>query len=244
MAKSRLINTKFWDDNYTSNLDPIEKLLFLYFLTNTSTNISGVYEIPLKKIANETGVDKEMVEKIIKRFSSDDKIYYFKGWLYVVNFIKNQNQKSPKVQRGIEIELEAVPKEIKDFVSNKSEGIDTLSHSNTNTNSNSNLNSNITKPKTSEPKDSQNDEIAYVIKLFKEISPSLSYGNKTQRKACEEMLKKWPMEKLEPMILKVLSVQGKKFAPRATTPHAMWTKIGDLASYFKEGDIINNVVEV
>ena len=59
------------------------------------------------------------------------------------------------------------------------------------------------------------------------------------------MLEKWPMEKLEPMILKVLSVQGKKFAPRATTPHAMWTKIGDIASYFKEGGgVINNVVEV
>lgn len=101
------------------------------------------------------------------------------------------------------------------------------------------------KKDTSESNDPQQKEIARIIELFKEISPSLSYGNKTQRKACKEMLEKWPMEKLEPMILKVLSVQGKKFAPRATTPHAMWTKIGDIASYFKEGGgVINNVVEV
>ena len=37
MAKTRIINTRFWIDDYTSNLDPIEKLLFLYFLTNTAT---------------------------------------------------------------------------------------------------------------------------------------------------------------------------------------------------------------
>lgn len=73
MAKQRMINTRFWEDGYTANLDPIEKLLFLYFLTNTSTNICGFYEIPLKKIASDTGLDKDMVLKIIKRFTDDKK---------------------------------------------------------------------------------------------------------------------------------------------------------------------------
>ena len=135
-----MINTKFWDDAYSSNLDPIEKLLFLYFLTNTSSNICGIYEIPLKKIANETGIDKDMVEKVISRFEKDHKIYYREGWLGLVNFIKNQNQNSPKVKKGIEIEMEKAPEIIKNLVLGK--GIDTLSHSN----SNSNLNSNLTKP--------------------------------------------------------------------------------------------------
>src|SRR3990167_7010957 len=109
MSKSRMINTRFWDDNYTSGLDPIEKLLFLYFLTNTSTSICGIYEIPLKKIANETGIDKEMVEKVLARFTRDGKIFYVNGWVGIRNFIKNQNQKSPMVQKGIETELESVP---------------------------------------------------------------------------------------------------------------------------------------
>lgn len=114
MSKQRMIDTKFWDDNYASNLDPIEKLLFLYFLTNTSTNISGIYEIPLKKIAVETGIEKEMVSKILNRFTEDKKIFYENGWICLKNFVKNQNQKSPKVQVGIKNELNLIPKDILD----------------------------------------------------------------------------------------------------------------------------------
>lgn len=112
MSKQRMIDTKFWDDNYTSNLDPIEKLMFLYFLTNTSTNISGIYEIPLKKIAVETGIEKEMVAKILTRFEKDNKVFYFNGWLCLKNFVKNQNQNSPKVQIGIKNELSLIPRDI------------------------------------------------------------------------------------------------------------------------------------
>lgn len=107
-----MVDTKFWDDNYSSNLDPIEKLLFLYFLTNTSTNISGVYEIPIKKIAVETGIDKEMVLKILDRFSKDGKVFYYNGWLCLKNFVKNQNQNSPKVQAGIKNEIGLIPRDI------------------------------------------------------------------------------------------------------------------------------------
>lgn len=130
-----MINTKFWDDAYTSSLDPIEKLLFLYFLTNTSTTICGIYEIPLKKIANETGIDKDMVEKVLTRFEKDHKIYFRNGWIGLVNFIKNQNQQSPKVKKGIEVEMLKAPETIKSLVLLK--GIDTLSHSNSNLNLNS-----------------------------------------------------------------------------------------------------------
>lgn len=128
MAKVRMINTKFWDDDYTSNLDPIEKLLFLYLLTNTSTNICGIYEIPLKKIANETGIDKEMVSKILDRFQKDGKIFNQKGWICLKNFVKNQNQSSPKVQIGIEREIMAIPNDIMEIFIGYGYGIDTLSH--------------------------------------------------------------------------------------------------------------------
>jgi hypothetical protein len=67
MAKQRYINTKFWRDSYIEDLDPTEKLLFLYLLTNPDTNICGVYELPLKIIAADTGIDKEMVKKLLNR---------------------------------------------------------------------------------------------------------------------------------------------------------------------------------
>lgn len=136
MAKSRVINTKFWADDYISHLDPTEKLLFLYFLTNPFTDISGVYEIPLKNIALDTGIDKEMVEKIIKRFEKHGKIFYRKGWLAIKNFSKHQNLNNPKILAGVEMGLSKAPDFIKDKLSITNQD---LSHSNSNLNSNSNL---------------------------------------------------------------------------------------------------------
>lgn len=80
------------------------------------------------------------------------------------------------------------------------------------------------------------DEVAgipEVIKVFKDsLSPSLNYGNKTQRASSAEMIKKYGLEKTLEMCRVVIEVQGKPYAPRASTPHAMWTKIGDFKSYF------------
>lgn len=143
MAKQRIVNTRFWIDDYISNLDPTEKLLFLYFLTNPSTDICGVYEVPLKTIATDTGIEIEMVKKILKRFSKDKRVFYVDGWVGIKNFAKHQSD-SPSVKKGIEIGLKKAPKEILDRVYTESiEGVPPLSHLNLNSNSNLNLNSNL-----------------------------------------------------------------------------------------------------
>jgi hypothetical protein len=56
-------------------LDPSEKLLFLYYLTNEKTDLSGMYEIPLRIVSFETGYDREMIMKIESRFSTNNKMY-------------------------------------------------------------------------------------------------------------------------------------------------------------------------
>jgi hypothetical protein len=116
IAKKRYINTVFWNDNYISNLDPSEKLLFIYLITNPFTNISGIYQIPLKTVANDTGIDKEMVIKIINRFQNDNKILYVDGWIAVRNFIKHQGFSNPSVLMSIEREIENKPIELVKFI--------------------------------------------------------------------------------------------------------------------------------
>lgn len=112
MSKKRYINTRFWDDNYIVNLDPIEKLLFIYFLTNPLTDICGIYEIPLRRIAFDTGIDKDMVFKIIERFTEDEKIFYLNNsWIYIKNFAKHQVV-NDSVKKGIERSRLEVPEEI------------------------------------------------------------------------------------------------------------------------------------
>lgn len=110
MAKERMINTRVWNDTWVSKLDPIEKLLFVYFLTNSYTNISGIYELPLKMAAVETGIDPSMFEKMLPHL--EPKIIYKHGWVILPNFPKYQNTENPKIMTGIQRELASVPKDI------------------------------------------------------------------------------------------------------------------------------------
>lgn len=126
MAKNRYVNTHFWSDNYICNLDPIEKLLFMYFLTNSFTNISGVYEINIRQVPLDTGIDKEMVLKILKRFERDEKIFYHEGYIIIRNFCKHQDQGSKTVLTGINNNLNKLPENIKKYISERVQGIDTL----------------------------------------------------------------------------------------------------------------------
>ena len=112
MAKARLVYTKFWSDNWIVGLDPLERYLYLYLLTNEHTNISGIYELPLKIMAFETGLDNSVLPNMLARF--EGKIHYIDGWLCIKNFIKHQSSQSKTVKIGIKEHLRPVPIEIKD----------------------------------------------------------------------------------------------------------------------------------
>ena len=152
MSKQRYISTKFWQDNYIIDKDPIEKLLFLYLLTNPLTNILGIYEISIKIIAFDTGIDSEMILKILERFEKDDKVKYFKGHIALKNFTKHQKD-NPKINKGIEILISETPLELLSWVNIDRKRFNlpdslyidygkTMNYSNSNINSNSNTNTN------------------------------------------------------------------------------------------------------
>jgi len=98
-------------------LDPIEKLLFVYLLTNEHTNISGIYEMPLKIMAVETGLDESMLKKVFGRLKS--KVNYVDGRVIIKNFIKHQETGSPNVRKGILNCLEELNKDFLKDVVNK-----------------------------------------------------------------------------------------------------------------------------
>lgn len=108
MSKQRYVDTKFWDDNYIVECNPIEKLLYLYLLTNSLTNILGIYEISIRRIVFDTKIDKDMVIKILERFNTDNKIKYSNGYIAIKKFVKYQAD-NPKINKGIELLLKEVP---------------------------------------------------------------------------------------------------------------------------------------
>ncbi|MDQ3158791.1 MAG: hypothetical protein M3P98_01475 [bacterium] len=129
MSKQRYINTKIWEDAWFSDLDQIEQLVFIYFLTNPMTNIIGAYELSKGTIGRATGLESRVVEEMLNRFEKAGKVYYVDGWVIIANFIKHQNYRSPKIQAGIENELKDIPDNVKKWIGIPYPyGIDTLSH--------------------------------------------------------------------------------------------------------------------
>ena len=98
MSKTIMLNSRFWEDNYISELDPSEKLLFLYCLTNLRLGLSGIYEVPLNHIAVDTGLDQTTLSKLFKRFENDRKILFLDGWICIINYPKYQNYESDQKQ--------------------------------------------------------------------------------------------------------------------------------------------------
>ena len=186
MAKQRYINTKFWSDNWVSNLDPIEKLLFLYLICNERTNIAGIYELPLKYMSVETGIEKEMIVKILSRFQKDNKVLTHNGWVFIKNFQKHQDISNEKIKKGIEVVIKQIPQEILDnLYNNNSLSIGYAypsNYSNTNSNTNSNILANSNEFA---------DKINKIINEFKKLNPSYKklFANKTQRQAISRLLK-------------------------------------------------------
>ena len=109
MANYRQIHTQIWRDNWFLDLEPDEKLMFIYLFSNDSTNLAGLYEIHERVIQLETGLDKARIEEILKRFEREGKVHYQDGIVWIVNMKKYHSNAGEKVRRSIEIIVEGIP---------------------------------------------------------------------------------------------------------------------------------------
>lgn len=114
MAAQRYISTSFWDDAWIQGLPPEEKLIYMYLLTNALTNIAGVYEITLRRIAFDTGYPLDRVYKALNLFERDGKAYFFnESWIILTNWPKHQKvSERSKIRDGIDAILKALPDEV------------------------------------------------------------------------------------------------------------------------------------
>ncbi len=116
MAKFRQIHVDFWQDSFVIELTPEEKYFYLYLMTNSKTSQCGIYELPKKIIEMDTGYNRETVDKLLKRFVDYGKIKYNEETkeIFLVNWIKYNAIKSPKVKSCVKKELEKV--KTKEFI--------------------------------------------------------------------------------------------------------------------------------
>lgn len=95
--KTRIIQTRFWDDDFVSELDTETKLLFIFLLTNNTIGLTGIYELPLRLIAFQCGLtEKKVINAFLKL---EPKVIYDKGWIVIKNAFKYNNYASNQKQK-------------------------------------------------------------------------------------------------------------------------------------------------
>lgn len=117
MATQRYVSTSFWDDEWIQTLDPSEKLLYLYLMTNPLTNIAGVYKITDRRISFDTGFNLDTIGHIFSKFEKSRKVYRKGEYVVLPSWPKHQKwEKSEKVKEGIVRILKELEPEIIEFL--------------------------------------------------------------------------------------------------------------------------------
>lgn len=107
--KTRVLYTDFWNDNYVSNLNGKEKLVFIYLITNKFVSICGIYQIPDKYIKLDCDLSQSELEAIKEKLTRDGKFFFNNGWVRIMNYTKFNSYKGEKVEKAIESEMALVP---------------------------------------------------------------------------------------------------------------------------------------
>jgi len=102
MATHRYISTTFWDDAWIQGLDPEEKFIYLYLMTNPLTSISGVYKITDRRISFDTGHTEEKIKAVLEKFGKARKAIRMGEYVVLPSWPKHQSWETmPKIKQGI-----------------------------------------------------------------------------------------------------------------------------------------------
>tara|TARA_Y100000310_G_scaffold166912_1_gene166612 strand:- start:4339 stop:5145 length:807 start_codon:yes stop_codon:yes gene_type:complete len=96
----RSFDDGFWGDSFVQTINRDAKLLFLYLWTNKRCNSAGLYEITLKTIAFETGIEIEELTDLLKMLSPKITWNSEQNIIWVRNFLKHQ-PKSPQFLKSV-----------------------------------------------------------------------------------------------------------------------------------------------
>jgi len=113
-VKTRIIHTKFWDDDTVSNLSPTAKYLFIYLFTNHRIGLTGAYEITNRVISFETGLTQSDIDKAKKELSELDRCRFHRNWVFVVNAQRHGGYFGEKLMPAVEKEFYKLPLDIRD----------------------------------------------------------------------------------------------------------------------------------
>lgn len=132
MAIYRNVQMSFWTDTkIIDDFSPEEKYLYLYFLTNPHTNLSGCYEISLKQIEYETGISTKNIKVYISRLQDVHRVIIYANKtreILIIHWSKYNWTASEKYRKPLFKEIQAIKDpNFKRYLSELFNGIDTVS---------------------------------------------------------------------------------------------------------------------
>lgn len=110
--KTRVIQTKIWKDNYIGELNRVEKLLFIYLLTNEKVNLCGIYELSDREIKFDLDITEPELQDSKAHLQADGKFIFLNNWVRIINYEKYNTYSGALNETAKERELLLVPKEI------------------------------------------------------------------------------------------------------------------------------------
>lgn len=114
--KTRIIQTRFWDDEFVSSTDIYTQHLYIYLLTSQYINISGMFQLPTKKILLESNLTENQFNTAKNNLETANKVKFKDGWICVLNACKNNKYtNSPDNQKAYDREVSQVPDKIRAY---------------------------------------------------------------------------------------------------------------------------------
>ena len=237
MAEYKQIKIRIWQDNWFLSLNPEEKLLWLFLLTNQYNHISGLYELPKTLISPLTGIKNW--EEILLKFAKNGKIKLLDGWIYVLNQKRHQPMSESardKVNIGINNYLEENKEILAKFKGIKEAPCKTLEDPSITLLKVKDKGKGKVKDKVKtntnvleQVKEYGNTKINSLLKEFEEIMKFKSASSK-DRIFANHLIKNFTPEQLTAMLT---FCSTNEYAPRIGSLEKMWFKRGDIIAGIK-----------
>ena len=110
MATYSKIQRSFWETDEARDMTPEEKYFWLYLQTNANVNTLGCYHFRMRKAQDETGYNRETIEKLLQRMVETGRIVYNRitGEVFLLGWDKVYWTRDTTVKRSIQRDLKEV----------------------------------------------------------------------------------------------------------------------------------------